>query len=63
MVEEEKAVGISYWELGVGGWVGGWVDVALSKEVLGLRQDVFDVGDDLGEVGRWVGGWLGAEVV
>ena len=39
------------------------MDVALSKEVLGLRQDVFDVGDDLGEVGRWVGGWLGAEVV
>ena len=40
---------MSYCELGVGGWVGGWVD----------REDRNYIHSDRGgEVGGWVGGWV-----
>ena len=58
-MEETKAVGMSYCELGLweGGWVGGW-DVPVRRGIVGIESEAAQANELI--EGGWVSGWLDA---
>ena len=61
-MDEDEAVGMRYCGLGMGGWVGGWVEEEEEVHGAALEGVVHHLERTEEEpvcLGGWVGGWVG----